>query len=215
MRRTRIAALTAAATLAAAGTGVAVATSRDDDAKQREQAVLSDAAKRLDVSPSELRDALSEAQDAQLDADVKAGRLTQEQADEIKRHRDESGAVLGGPGIFRHHIGPRIGRFHGGPGHGPGDIFDAAADALGISQEKLFEQLRDGKSLAEIAKANGKSMDDVKAAVRKAVKAELDEAVENGPLTRAQADEMLDHLVDRLDDIGSFRPGPWPGPPGP
>ena len=39
MRRTRIAALATAGALAAAGTGVAVATSADD-AKQREQAVL-------------------------------------------------------------------------------------------------------------------------------------------------------------------------------
>src|SRR5215207_9431003 len=98
MRRTRIAAIAAAGALVAAGTGVAVATTRSDDPKQREQAVLTDAAKRLNVAPSELRDALSKAEDAQLDADVKAGRLTQEQADAIKERRKQSGTVLGGPG---------------------------------------------------------------------------------------------------------------------
>jgi hypothetical protein len=98
MRRTRIAAVATAGALAAAGTGVALATSASDDAKQREQAVLEDAAGRLDVDAAELRDALAAAEDAQLDAEVKAGRITQEQADAIKQMRDRSGLVLGGPG---------------------------------------------------------------------------------------------------------------------
>jgi hypothetical protein len=108
MRRTHIATIAAAGALAVGGAGVAVATSRSDDAKKREDAVLSDAAKRLDVQPSELRDALAKAEDAQLDADVKAGRLTQEQADAIKQRRHAIGSVLGGPGPgFEHHrFGP-------------------------------------------------------------------------------------------------------------
>ena len=76
------------------------------------------------MSPSELRDALAAAQDDQLDADVKAGRLTQEQADAIKAHRKEAGSVLGGPGILHHRGGPGFRRdgpgFPGGPGAGPG-----------------------------------------------------------------------------------------------
>jgi len=86
-RRTRIAAVAAAGALVAAGTGVAVATTRSDDAEKREQAVLADAAKRLGVDTAELRDALGKAEDAQLDAEVKAGRLTQVQADAFKALR--------------------------------------------------------------------------------------------------------------------------------
>jgi transposase-like protein len=212
MRRTHIATIAAAGALAVGGAGVAVATSRSDDAKKREDAVLSDAAKRLDVQPSELRDALAKAEDAQLDADVKAGRLTQEQADAIKQRRHAIGSVLGGPGPgFEHH------RFGPGPGPGgPGDVMDAAADAIGISQAKLFEELRGGKSLSEVAKAHGKSFDDVKAAVKAAVKKHLDEEVDEGHLTRSQADEMLSRLVEHLDEFGSFhRFHHPPGPPGP
>ena len=47
MNGRRIAALVAAGAVAAGGTGVAVAATRRDDAKAREQAVLADAAKRL------------------------------------------------------------------------------------------------------------------------------------------------------------------------
>jgi hypothetical protein len=216
MRRTRIAALTAAGALAAAGTGVAVATTRSDDAKEREQAVLSDAAKRLNVEPSELRDALGEAEDAQLDADVKAGRLTQEQADAIKERRKDSGTVLGvgpggpGGGLSLHH--------RGGPGigiGGPGEVTDAAAKALGISRDELFKRMRDGKTLEEIAKAEGKSVDDVREAVESALRKRFDKAVEDGHLTREQADEMLSHVTDMIDDLGDFRLPerprlPWP-----
>ena len=222
MRRSRIAALTAAGALAAAGTGVAVATTTSDDAKQREDAVLADAAKRLDVQPSELRDALSQAEDAQLDADVKAGRLTQEQADAIKQHRDEEGTVLGGGGPRWHGAGPGRHDDHG-PGFGfrhrgggPIELFDAAAKALGISRDELTDRLRDGKSLAEIAKAEGKSLDDVRDAVKAKLKARFDKAVEDGHLTREQADEMLSHASRFLEDLGRFElPKPPPGAPAP
>jgi hypothetical protein len=213
MRRTRIAALTAAGALAAAGTGVAVATTTSDDGKKREDAVLADAAKRLDVSPSELRDALSQAEDAQLDADVKAGRLTQEQADAIKEHRDEAGTVLGPGRPF--HGGPGFGLRLRHPGGGPIELLDTAADALGISRSELADRLRDGKTLEEIAKAEGKSVDDVRDAVESALKKRFDKAVDEGHLTREQADEMLSHVTDMLDDLGRFRLplGPPPGAP--
>jgi hypothetical protein len=204
MRRTRIAALTTAGALAAAGTGVAVATSTSDDPRQREEAVLADAAEQLDVTPSELRDALSDAQNEQLDADVKAGRLTQEQADAIKEHREEMGTVLG-PGGFLHRGGPGIGfalKFGGG---GPIELLDTAAKALGISRDELVDRLEDGDSLEEIAKAEGKSVDDVRKAVESEVTDRLDKAVENGDLTREQADRMREHLGDMIDNLGEFR----------
>jgi hypothetical protein len=206
-RRTRIAAVAAAGALVAAGTGVAVATTRSDDAKEREQAVLADAAKRLGVQPSELRDALGDAQDAQLDAEVKAGRLTQEQADAIKQRRQESGTVLGGgPGFH----GPHGFGFKFRGGHGPFEITEAAAKALGISRDELWERLRDGKSLEEIAKAEGKSLADVEAAVKSELEQQFDEAVKDGKLTREQADEMLEHLTERLGNLGDLRFPPHP-----
>jgi DNA-binding CsgD family transcriptional regulator len=217
MRRSRIAVLTAAGALVAAGSGVAVATTGSNDPEAREQAVLADAAKRLDVDASALRDALAEAEDAQLDADVKAGKLTQEQADEIKRHRTEEGTVLG--------IGP--GKPHGGMAFdlgggpiikgigGPDEVTGAAAKALGLSEDELFQRLREGKTLEEIAKAEGKSLDDVKAAMKSAMKAQLDEAVKAGKLTQAEADDILSHTTEKLGEGMALhaRPG-GPPPPG-
>src|SRR4051794_11535273 len=107
--------LVSAAVLAAgAGGGAAIAaTSGDDDHKKAEQAIIDDAAKRLNVSPEALRSALGAAEDAQLDQAVKDGKLTQEQADAIKKRRQQAGDVLGGPGVGV--PGPRGPRWPRGP----------------------------------------------------------------------------------------------------
>jgi polyhydroxyalkanoate synthesis regulator phasin len=215
MKARRLAVLAAAALTAVGGAGAAIATTRDDDAKKAEQAVLADAAKRLNVDPSDLHDALAAAQDAQLDQAVKDGKLTQEQADAIKARRKESGLVLGfgpgwphGPGMFFHHgFGLRV------------DLFDSIASAIGISRKELFTELRSGKSLAAIAKAHDKSLDDVKAAVRSSLKKKLDAAVKDGKLTQAQADRILAHVSDLIDHFGEkpphmHRPGFGGPPPG-
>ena len=205
--------------------GAAVAASQDDRGRKTEDAVLSDAAKRLDVSSDELRDALRAAQDTQLEEAVKNGDLTRKQADAIKARRNESGRVLGppvpsGPGFHGPPGGPGP---HGGPG-GPrhGGLLEAVAKALGISREDLFSELREGKSLEDIAKGHDKSLDEVKNAVKTEVERNLDEAVKNGDLTRRQADEMKRRLPEKLDRLGQGGPfghgpppfGPGGGPPG-
>src|SRR5215207_1274220 len=208
MKLKRIAIIAASTAALAAGTAAAVGATADDDAAKREQAVLDDAARRLDTTPEKLRDALGAALDAQLDQAVKDGGLTQAQADEIKRRRQESGRVLGFPG------GPGL---RGGPGrqwhHGPGGprgegLFEDLAKALGISEAQLQNRLRAGRSVAQIAAAEGRSLTAVKQAVRAAVRARLDESVADGDITRAQADEMLEHFDEHLDRLGSLRGGP-------
>jgi hypothetical protein len=160
------------------------------------------------VGANELRSALSAAEDAQLDAAVKAGRLTQEQADEMKRHRRREGTVLG----FGHHGPAGFDHRHGGP-----FLLDDVADALGISETALMKQLRDGKTLAAIAKANGKTLEEVKAAVKQAATDRLDADLKAGRITEEQRDWALDGLDEHIDHLGDFaRFGPPPpGPGGP
>lgn len=195
------------------GGGAALAARGGDDGKKQEQAVLSDAAKRLGVSADELKSALSKAEDAQLDEAVKDGGLTQEQADEIKKHRHRSGRVLGGPGGPGGHGGPGFGLR--GPGHersgGAGGVMDSVAGAIGISVPDLFSELRDGKTLEQVAKAHGKSLDDVKSAAKEALEKELDAAVKADRLTRSQADDLLERLPQLIDHLGERGAG---GPPG-
>ena len=79
-----------------------------------------------------------------------------------------------GPGGFEHH------EMFGG--------LDAAATYLGLSEDELHSQLENGKSLADIAKSNGKSVDGLVNAMVADAKKHLDEEVSEGGLTQAQAD---------------------------
>lgn len=211
MKPRRIAALALSGALIAGGAGAAIAAVTKGDANKTEQAILDDAAKRLNVTPDKLRDALSAAQDAQLDEAVKGGDLTQKQADAIKQARKDSGRVLAGPGLLGGPGPHGVPRLHGGPGPlGKGfgsrfDLFEDLAEALGTTERTLKAQLRDGKSVADVAKANGKTLADVRSAVRAALKTRLDKAVEDGDLTRKQADHMLDRISQRITAIGTAK----------
>lgn len=205
----RIATIALSGALLAGGTGAAIAAVTKDEGAKAEQAVLDSAAKKLDVTPDKLRDALAAAQDEQLDAAVKAGRLTQKQADAMKAARKQSGRVLGGGPLGRHlrgGPGPRLHGFGGPGGPGPrlgGGPFDGLAKALGTTDDKLHEQLRDGTSIADIAKANGKSLADVKASLKAATKAKLDAAVKAEDLTQKQADAILERFDEHFDAFAS------------
>lgn len=210
MRIKRYVLVSAAVLAAGAGGGAAIAASTNDDRQKTEASILDDAAKRLNVTPEALRSALGAAEDAQLDAQVKAGKLTQEQADAIKKARAQSGTVLGGPGVGHPGFGPR----GGGPGRPglrfgldvKGGAIDAAAGALGLSRDDLVGKLKAGKSIADVAKDQNKPLDDVKSAITAAVTKELDQRVTDKQLTADQRDRLLAGLKEHLDDLVSLSP---------
>ena len=212
--KSRRVAICAASALAVAGGGAAIAATGDDQGKEVEDAILNDAAERLDVEADELRSALSEAELAQIDKAVEDGMLTEEQAEMIKEHLRESDRVLGlpgpgGPGGPHGFGGPFGGPF--GPGPGGPEVFDAIAEELGIPVERLHRQILRGTSMRQIAEANGKTLADVKAAAKSAIEKKLDEAVEEGKLTEEQAEQIRDELPAILDHLvrgPRFRGGP-------
>jgi polyhydroxyalkanoate synthesis regulator phasin len=195
----------AAALLAVAGGGAAIAATQLSP-KQESQTVLNDAAKELGVSPSELSAALKSALEKRIDAAVATGRLTKEQGDDLKQ-RIESGdfPLFGMPGF--------------GPGHGGfehHEMFgglDAAATYLGVTEDNLRTELESGKSLADVAKAKGKSVDGLVDAIVADAKKHLDEEVSEGDLTQAQADQLLARLEEGIRAmVNGERPSLAPGP---
>src|SRR5438094_40883 len=138
----------AVAGLAVAGGGAAYAATQLGSPQQENQAVLNEAAKQLGVQPSALSAALKKALENRVDEAVAAGRLTKAQGDELKQ-RIESGDVplFGGPGFGFHERGALFGGL------------DAAASYLGLTDTQLRTQVQRGKSLADVAKAQGKSVD--------------------------------------------------------
>jgi hypothetical protein len=84
---------------------------------------------------------------------------------------------------------------------------DTAASYLGLSTSSLLDQLRSGKSLADIANAtSGKSASGLVTALVNAAKAKLGAAVASGRLTQAQADEIQSHLQQAITDLVNRTP---------
>ena len=180
-----------AAVLAVGGGGAAIAASQGSSSSP--SAFLDAVAKHLGISSDELREATKAAAVDQVDAALEEGRITKEQAEELKS-RIEAGEVppFFGPGLFGHFRGPF---------HGPGDHLSAAASYLDLTVDQLIDRLNDGRSLADVAKAEGKSVDGLKQAIVAEAEKDLDEAVADGDLQRQEADAILARLRARVDDF--------------
>ena len=171
-----------------AGTGGALAAKGDDAERPNRDALLNDVAKRLGVDAATLKNAFKAAAIARVDAALAAGNITAKEAARQKARINAGDAPLlapprgpRGPHGFafgrRGHGGPPLGlpglrKFDGGP-------IAAAAKFLGLTQQELLVQLRDGKSLADVAKANGKSVDALKQAILTELTADLKEHVDD------------------------------------
>jgi hypothetical protein len=201
--RKRAIAIGAAVFAVAAGGGAAVAATTSGSSPND---FLDSVARHLGISREKLDEATKAAAIDQVDARLKAGQITQAQAEELKK-RIQNGdvaplAALGGAG------GP------GGPGFGFGlrggpqllkagisDSLAAAAKYLGLTESALRDQLGDGKSLADVAKAQNKDVGGLKDAILAAAKTDLDKAVSDKDLTQSQADDVYNRLKDRIDDM--------------
>lgn len=200
LRRKRTIAAGAAALLAIAGGGAAVAATNGSSQQQDIQAVVDDAAGQLGISSTKLSDALKQALENRVDTEVAAGRLTKAQGDELKARIDAGDVPLIA-------VGPPPG-FH----HGPPPGLDAAASYLGLTDAQLDASLRSGKTLAAIAKADGKSVDGLVAAMLADAKQHIAADVAAGRLTQAQQQDLLSNLEQHITDlVNGKRPTPPAG----
>jgi len=91
------------------------------------------------------------------------------------------------------------------------------ANALRLDPQQITTQLQAGKSLTEIAAAQGVSATDLRNIELKAFAQSFDEAVKAGDIDQRQADEGIQQLMDNpqlLDKMTAtlFLPGPVPRP---
>jgi len=198
------------------------------------QAFMNDVAKRLHVTPQQLTAALNGEELDQLQAEVKAGRLTQSQANALGQRLKQNGAAPGlglgffGPGPGGAQGGGPGGGQGGGPGGGQGGgpgggqgggpgpgfgppmrgfggplgftrgFFGAAGGYLGLTDAQLLQQLHSGKSLADIATANGKSVSGLEQAMTATAKAELAKLLASKMITAAQEKQLLSGVPARI-----------------
>ncbi len=163
------------------------------------QQYLQDLAKRLGVSVSTLQqDKLAAAEDvlAQL---VKDGKLTQNQANQIKQRLEShkacsgNGRDLWGRGIMMQTLKQYL----------PA-VANQVAQGLHMTVDQLKTQLQSGKSLTDIATAQGVSASQLHTLVINAVQNAVNKAVSDGNLIQQQATNIMQMLqshagfLDRL-----------------
>jgi hypothetical protein len=194
MRRKVIAGAAAALAVGGAGAGVAATKLVNQSPSEESKAIVNDAAKNLGVTPTKLSAAIKKAFSDRIDAAVAAGRLTKAQGEELKqRIQSDDFPLFGPPGL-----GPR--GFFPGPHpffHG----LDGAATYLGLTEDQLRTRIDSGKTLAEIAEAQGKSVAGLKATLVKDTKSKLDAAVKAGRMSKADEQRVLQSLDSRIDDL--------------
>ena len=124
---------------------------------------------------------------------VDDGTLTQDQADAVSDALKDAR-----PDHLPGHFGPWVpgGGFVFGP-----SLLDDAAEAIGVDDDELLDALRDGETIAELARAKGVDPQDVIDAMVAAVRGRLDAAVEDGDLDRAAADQRLAEATDRITEF--------------
>jgi hypothetical protein len=146
------------------------------------------------LTEADIRQAMRDVMKSRLDADVAAGRITRQQADEMLKRFDEA------PQRMQEHR-----QRH--------EAFIAPiAKALGMTADQLREQERAGKSLADLAKEKNVSREKLLAAIREGLKA----APKPGgrSLTDAELNQMAARIADRTPGERGRGRGPGHGGPG-
>jgi len=171
---------------------------------------IADVAKAQNVDIAEVISAITADMKAHLDEEVASGEHTQAEADaklaEFTTRATEMVNIVGGP----------MNGQKGGPGGNHGKaafVTDALAKVLKTTSTELHTQLRAGKSIADVAKAQNVDISDVKAVLTSDFKAHLDEEVASGEHTQAEADAKLAEFTANLDTMVN-RVGPAGGPEG-
>jgi ribosomal protein S20 len=151
-----------------------------------------DVAARLGIPVDKLRAAFRDALAARIDAAVEAGKLTPDQAAKLKERLEHAkGLGIRIRNAFARHGHALVPRLHAHL-----HAHRATAKYLDLSPRELREELREGKSLAEIAAEQGKSVDGLVDALVEPAKKRLDAAVDRGLITRERADAILERLTE-------------------
>jgi hypothetical protein len=168
----------------------------------------------LGISVEEYDAAVEKAQEQIVGEALEEGWLTEDQAEKMQERMEQGFGPRGmGKGFMMPHKGFM--------GRGGDSLLDVAAEKLDLSVEDLRAELRDGKTIADLAQEKGVDPQEIVDAFLVQLEESLQQAVEYGDLTQNQADWMLEKaaesLPDRLEDTcqgrfpGGMRGGGRPG----
>lgn len=117
----------------------------------------------------------------------------------------ESGTVTEAPGAD---VDGRQGHGHGPGRRGPGfgERVEVLEDLLGLTGQEIHDQLAEGNTLADVAEAQGVSVDELTTALVDAISEHIDQAVADGRLDADEAEERKADLEDRVAEMVSNLP---------
>jgi len=171
-------------------------------------AFIDNLARRLGIGRDELVGAMRDAANDTIDQALQQGWLTQGQAQRLRDWvaQNEPGFPWGWH-KGKAWLAPKVWR---------GVLVEAAAQVLGMGTDDLLAQLRQGKSLAQVAQERGMSTDEFKSRLLAQVDQRLAQLVQDGRITQQQADQLRQAIQNRIDAIvntpGPICPKPWWGP---
>ena len=213
---TTVSATTTTTTVAASTTAAAKSSTTSEQAQMLDSFIKGLAA-HLNVSESQLNAALGATIGDTLDQLVKSGQLTQAQADMFKKFTANGVSDL--LPLLQGQMSQMMGKAGSGDAaKGMGAAFEqgqqlfqpviqAAATSLNLTPDQLQSQLKAGKSLTDIAKAQNVDIQKVKDAILASGKTQLDTVVKSGKLTQSQADKAYQTAVLWIDEIVTMHGG--------
>jgi pyrroline-5-carboxylate reductase len=143
---------------------------------------------------SGLEQSIEAAIKTRLDQAVTAGRLTSQREQQILSllpARLDKLVNVSHPGALTRH---KLGALRRG-------LISVSATYLGLTPQSLRSELRTGKTLAQVATAQGKTAAGLEQSIEAAIKTRLDKAVTAGKLTSQREQQILSRLPARLDKL--------------
>jgi len=143
---------------------------------------------------SGLEQTIEAAVKTRLDQAVTAGKMTSQREQQILSQlpaRLDKLVNASHPGALIRH---KLGALRRG-------LIRVSATYLGLTPQSLRSELRTGKTLAQVATAQGKTAAGLEQAIQAAIKTRLDQAVTAGQLTSQREQQILSQLPARLDKL--------------
>lgn len=166
---------------------------------------LTEIAATKNINKTTLVTKLLTAEKADLDSQVKAGQLTSaEETKKLSEEKTELSSQVDQKGFLQ--------RKAGRPGMRGGNLLQAGATVLGISEQTLVADLQSGKSLTEIAATKNINKPTLITKLLAEEKTQLDSLVKAGQLTSTEETQLLtqekSELQTQVDQKGFPKHGP-------
>ncbi len=178
-----------------APTPTATGTSTTTQTTDYSKVFLGKLAAALGIDQSKVESAIKQAESDTIDQAVANGDLAKNPADAMKQQVQQNPVdvfhIKGLDGIGRGGFG------RGGFASGIVDytaVEKAVADKLELSVTDLQSKLKSGATLASLAKEKNVQVQDLYDAAAAAAKTQLDQAVKDGKITQAQADQVYKNI---------------------